>query len=278
MSNPKGFKKKRVEFSEIVSLFDSNIWDVGYLSASQMDRAGNTPIKAKFHLHDGIDLTSHIHNTAVNGIVLVRHNDKSGDYRFYEESFEILRKKFNDRVVPTYSNFKESALLSGLGYRAKNSLIYNRKFGFQSKICVYMFVDEIVNHENLKPNEELLDLCNGCNDCIKNCPAGAIHENWVDARKCDNFIGFSNHPTIPSTKWFWYEKIGKLNPTITKKMVRSWSCFEEAPAYYWGQGVDGYYEQNKVGDTEKDGEFIEIPHCRECVCQPRCSKAPIYNQ
>ena len=61
-------------------------------------------------------------------------------------------------------------------------------------------------------------------------------------------------------------------------MVRSWSCFEEAPAYYWGQGVDGYYEQNKVGDTEKDGEFIEIPHCRECVCQPRCSKAPIYNQ
>ena len=59
----------KVEFSEIVSLFDPNIWDIGYLSAHQMDRAGNTPLKAKFHLHDGFDLTSHIHNTSLNGIV-----------------------------------------------------------------------------------------------------------------------------------------------------------------------------------------------------------------
>ena len=95
MSNPKGFKKKRVEFSKIVSLFDSNIWDVGYLSASQMDRAGNTPIKAKFHLHDGIDLTSHIHNTVVNGIVLVRHNDKS------ELILMVLNQK-QHHTTPTY--------------------------------------------------------------------------------------------------------------------------------------------------------------------------------
>ena len=68
----------KVEFSEIVSLFDPNKWDVGYLSGESMDRAGNTPIEAKYHYHGGFDLLNHIHNTAANGIVLVRHNDKSG--------------------------------------------------------------------------------------------------------------------------------------------------------------------------------------------------------
>ena len=130
-------------------------------------RAGNTPLKAKFHLHDGFDLTSHIHNTSLNGIVVVRYTDEANNYDLYDESFEILKERFGDKIIPTYSNFKESALLSGTGHREKNSLVYNRKFGFQSKICVFMFVDEIVNHENLKPSKDLLDLCTDCDDCIR---------------------------------------------------------------------------------------------------------------
>ena len=267
-------KMSKVEFSEIVNLFDPNLWDIGYLSASQMDRAGNTPIKAKFHQHDGYDLTSHLHNQSVNGIVLVRYSDKANNYNLYDESFDILKPKYGDRVIATYSNFKESALLAGIGHRAKNSLVYNRKFGFQSKICVFMFLDEIVNHENLKPSKELLDLCTDCNDCIKNCPVGAIHEDWIDAKKCDNFLGFGNHPTISSTKWFWYEK---MNPDIPREVVESWDCWEKADTYEWGQGVDGYYEL-KGFYLYKDGKRLDgLPHCRECVSQPKCSKAPIFN-
>lgn len=264
----------KVEFSEIVSLFDLNIWDIGYLSSHQMDRAGNTPLKAKFHMHDGFDLTNHIHNTSLNGIVLVRYTDEANNYNLYDESSEILKAKFGDKVIATYSNFKESALLSGMGHRAKNSLVYNRKFGFQSKICVFMFVDEIVNHENLKPSKDLLDLCTDCDDCIKNCPVGAIQEDWIDARKCDDFLGFGNHPTISSTKWFWYEK---MNPDIPKEVIESWDCFEKAGNFEWGQGIDGLYESDGI-HLWKDGKKIGIPQCRECVCQPKCSKAPIYNQ
>ncbi len=90
-----------IEFSSIVELFDPNLWDIGYLSASQMDRAGNTPLKAKFHMHDGFDLTNHIHNTSLNGIVLVRYTDEANNYSLYDESSEILKAKFGDRVVAT---------------------------------------------------------------------------------------------------------------------------------------------------------------------------------
>jgi len=137
-----------------------------------------------------------------------------------------------------------------------------------------MFVDEIVNHENLKPSKDLLDLCTDCDDCIKNCPVGAIQEDWIDARKCDDFLGFGNHPTISSTKWFWYEK---MNPDIPKEVIESWDSFEKAGNFEWGQGIDGLYESDGI-HLWKDGEKIGIPQCRECVCQPKCSKAPLYNQ
>ena len=266
-------ERRKIEFSDIVSLFDSTQWDIGYLSPENMDRAGNTPIKAKFHYHGGFDLTSHIHNTSLNGIVLVRYTEEANNYSLYDESFKILENEFGDRIIPTYSNFKESALLSGIGCRAKNSLVYNRKFGFQSKICVFMFVDEIINHENLSPNNDLLDLCDGCDDCIKNCPVGAIKEDWIDARKCDNFVGFGNHSTISSTKWFWYEK---MNPNISREEIESWDCYENAGKFEWGQGIDGYYESDGM-NLYKDGKKIPVPHCRECVCQPKCSKVPLYN-
>lgn len=266
-------EKKLIEFSDIVSLFDPNEWDIGYLSAENMDRAGSTPIKSRYHYHGGFDLTTHIHNTALNGIVVFKYTEESNNYDLYEESFDILNEKYEGIVIPTYSNFKESALLSGLGYRAKNSLVYNRKFGFQCKICVFMIAGEIVNHENLNPNKTILGLCEGCDDCIKNCPVGAIHEDWVDARKCDNFIGFGNHPSITSIKWFWYEK---MKPNIPKEEIEKWNCYENVPCFEWGQGVDGYYKLDGAC-LYKDNEKISIPHCRECVCQPRCSKAPILN-
>ena len=182
----------KVEFSEIVSLFDPDKWDIGYLSASQMDRAGNTSLKAKFHLHHGFDLTNHIHNTSLNGIVVIRYTDEANNYNLYDESFEILEGKFGDRIILTYSNFKESALLSGTGHRAKNSLIYNRKFGFQSKICVYMFVDEIVNHENLKPNKHSRIEDEELQKTFKNLYAYNIKRNNDSEEKNDYFYRFRN--------------------------------------------------------------------------------------
>jgi Pyruvate/2-oxoacid:ferredoxin oxidoreductase delta subunit len=262
-----------LDFQEIKSLFNEFEWDIGYLSKENMDRSGSAPIKTKFHF-TGFDLTSHLHNTAFNGIILAKYTKETNNYSLYEESFSILKSKYPENYfIQTYLNFKEAAILSGIGVRAKNSLIYDRKFGFQCKLCAYMFAPRIINYDDLNPQKGLLNLCDGCDDCIKKCPAEAIHEDWIDARKCDNFIGFANHPQIPSIKWFWYEK---MNPDIPREVVESWNCFETSPPFKWGQGVDGFYELDGFV-LKKDGIAVQVPHCKECTLQPRCSKSPIFN-
>ena len=78
-----------------------------------------------------------------------------------------------------------------MGTVAKISLVYNRKFGFQTKFCMYVLGEGVFeNFEPIEVNRGLLNLCSDCDDCIKNCPVNAIHENWIDSKKCDEFIAF----------------------------------------------------------------------------------------
>jgi len=256
-----------IDFNEIRDLFDPMLWDVGYLNDVGFQRASAAPVKTKFHLY-GYDTTGNIHSQVWNGIVLARYTEEGSDYSLYEEAEEILKTKFDhSNFIFTYTNFKESAVLSGIGTRAKNSLIYNRKFGFQSKICSFMFVSKIVNYPKVTPNKGLLDLCDGCEDCINNCPVNAIHEDWIDAKACDNHIG-------QGIKWFWYDK---MQPDIPRKEVETWVSWETMPVLKWGQGVDGFYKMDGY-QLKKDGKPIPMTHCRECVLQPRCSKAPILDE
>jgi ferredoxin len=225
-------------------------------------RTGASPIKDKSHLA-GYDISNAIYSHIWNGIVLVRKSETTNDYSFYVEAQDILLSRFDkSQFIFTYTNYKESALLSGLGYRAKNSLIYSRKFGFQSKICSFMFTSKIIDVPDTKPNKEMLKLCDGCNDCIVNCPVRAIHEDWIDAKTCDSYIG-------ENIKWFWYEK---MKPDIPKEVVETWKG--NSYSLEWGQGIDGYYEIDGW-KLKKDGVVISIPHCMECTLQPRCSKSPV---
>lgn len=265
--------RSKIYFDKIKKIFSSNEWDVAYLSEETLKRSSSAPIKVKMHIF-GHDMTNTIHANAPNGIILAKYSTDSNDYSLYRESYEKLMTIFKpEDFAPVYVNFKEASILSGFGSRAKNSLVYNRKFGFQCKFCAYIFKDQIVNHENLKPQKGLLNLCEGCEDCINNCPVGAIHEEWIDGDKCDNFIGYGNHPKISSLKWFWYEK---MNPKdISKEEVSKWDSHAQYGKHItWGKGIDGFYELTMEG-LMKDGKPVPIPHCRNCQQQPKCSKAPI---
>ena len=252
-----------IQYKEIRDLFHDKTWDVSYLSEAGFSRAGSSPIKAKFHLH-GYDTTDDIHSLVWNGIVVAKHLESTNDYSFYKEAEEILLTKFDrTKFVAAYTNFKEAAILSGMGVRAKNSLIYNRKFGFQCKFMAFMFPSKIVNYPEVKPDRTILDLCIGCDDCIRNCPANAIHEDWIDAKSCDNYIG-------QNMVMHWYEK---MKPDIPREVVETWTTWETIPKLEWGQGIDGFYE-SEGWTLKKDGVVIPIPHCKECTLQPKCSKVP----
>ena len=58
-------------------------------------------------------------------------------------------------------------------------------------------------------------------------------------------------------------------------VIEKWDRYEIAPTFEWGEGIDGYYHADGH-ILKKDGVPISIPQCRECVSQPKCSKAPIF--
>lgn len=261
-----------VKFSDIRNLFPADQWDVGFLTEEQLKMCAYSPVKAKPQEY-GADFTNNIHYfSIVNSIVLVRHSPDSWDYSLYREADDILKDSGLREWFPIYTNFKVAAILSGLGVRAKNSLIYSNAFGFDMKICVVGFDDKIID----PPSPARIDLnywerCDGCSDCRLACPAGAIHNEeepfWLDSGRCDDFMGFGDHPTIPSIKKFWHKYV---HPEVPKDRVDNMkSCLDLGSELSFD--ANGYILDQQTG-VLKNGAPIPVPFCRECQVQPRCSQ------
>jgi len=268
------------DFSHIKNLFPKNEWDVGYLTATQLKICAYKPIKGKAHFV-GVNFINSIHfRNLRNCIVLIKQTPDTGDYAFYEEAANIMSKSgLQWRLI--YTNFKEAAIQAGLGVTAKNSLVYTYRFGFDSKICV-VGIQEIITNlpTNKRVNRKLWNRCIGCWDCAINCPVKAIHNdgdkmenNWIDSEACDNFISLSDHPPIPSIKKFWHRH---LYPELSKKEVTELNTFFKVQEKYKRYGYlpfdrGGYTFHPSLG-PQKNGKPVDIPFCRECTSQPRCSK------
>lgn len=259
-----------IDYREIEFLFPRNEWDMGILKGVSYKKVINKPVKAACHFR-GEMMTNRLQAPyqSTDTIVFARSSTVAQDYSLYEEANQYLADYIEKgQCAQVYLNFKEAAIFSGIGVRAKNSLIYNRKFGFQCKLCAFTFFEEIINYPEPKVNEGLLDICDGCTDCIVNCPANAIYEDFIDGNACDTFIGVGNSDKHTSIKWFWYEL---MKPDIPREVVESWQTLDDFNKnIVWGNG----YEMTPNG-LVKDGKIIEMPLCRMCQEQPRCSKRPI---
>lgn len=258
-----------INFTDIKNRFADELWDVGILNGSEYKKVLNSPVKAACHFK-GEMLTNRLQAPyqSNNTLVLARYSEVAADYSLYEEASSLLKDYIDSGIcIQVYLNFKEAAIYSGLGVRAKNSLVYNKKFGFQCKLCAFVFLEDIFNFPKPEINKQILNLCDGCNDCINNCPANAIHEDFIDGNACDTFVGVGNSDKQISLKWFWYEL---LKPDIPREVVSSWKTLDDFKNIIWYNG----YEMTPNG-LMKDGKVIEMPLCRLCQEQPRCSKRPI---
>lgn len=257
-----------ISFNTIKNLFDPNLWDVGYLSADDLLCCAYSPVKFQFH-YIGENWTNSLeYRNPSNCIVLVRAGH-TWDYSLYEEAINILHKaNLTSPWSMAYTNFKLAAILSGLGVRARNSLIYSYKFGFDCHIAVVRFQDIIVDiPTNKRINNELWNRCKGCDDCVKACPANAIHADkepyWLDSAKCSNYCVFGKTDVIPSLYDYWKENVyPELPHEEAQKLI--------GPANYLPWDRNGYSYDGQV--VKKDNVSIQIPFCRECTAQPRCSK------
>ena len=283
-----------LEYAEIRKWFASDKWDIGHITKKQLMACSQMPIKAPSQ-PQGWQLTNDLNydwHGICNGLVFIKQSSTSLDYSLYEEARDILVQHDLKETIDwghLYLNFKEAEIFSGRGVRARNSLIYNYKFGFDSKICVIGFMKMIQNPPTIKrvPGNDFKNLywkkCIGCDDCRKACPVGAIHNteetDWLDSGACDDFIGMGSpdHPRIPSIKTFWediYKKMVKdgivrsdinlsrnLNRNDTIAQIKLLKNKAKAIGYTNHQGI-----------TRKDGKIVSIPHCKECQVQPTCSK------
>ena len=278
----------RLTFDEIKKWFNHNEWDIGYLTKEQLRICSLSPVKQSFQSH-GWKFINSIHfdwGQIRNGLVLIRESSTSLDYSLYDEARNILISNGLHEPhawVHVYTNFKEAEILSARGVRARNSLVYNYKFGFDSKVCVIGFMETIHDPPKVKRvagnnfKDRYWHKCIGCDDCRKACPVNAIHNkdgepHWLDGSACDNFIGYGDHPRIPSMKTFWHKNV---RPDVPKEKIDSITSYEEdleagGGSSFMKWNKNGYSQNN--GIFRKNGKLTSIPHCRECQVQPRCSK------
>lgn len=250
-------------FLQIKALFNDDIWDIGYLYPDEMKEVLNTPIKFPSNLP--------IYTEELNFKIylIIIKKTKNFDYTIRHDFYKTVKKNIpNLNLSYIYCNYKYAAVLAGLGQYARNTLLYHNKFQFETHFTMFGIEQELTELPiRNEPNFSLLKRCENCYDCIKACPAQALHINsqgktWIDTVTCDNFNHYNNHPTIPSLKENW-SKIEA--PWLTEQQLfqikSGKSCLEIA---------------NKSINHEiwlKGKKYSVIyPICRECSSQKRCSQ------
>jgi epoxyqueuosine reductase QueG len=78
---------------------------------------------------------------------------------------------------------RHAAVFAGLGQIGRNSLLVTPQYGPRVRLVT------VVTNAPLKPDPPLkLDLCKGCDICIRACPAGALAKNKkTDKKKCVSY-------------------------------------------------------------------------------------------
>ena len=255
----------QIAFADIKALFPKDTWDVGYMSETQLKICAYSPLKEKLH-SIGLDFSNSVHfHGWRNCIVLIKETPHAGDYGFYDTAQGILSES-QFKWCMIYTNLKEAALQAGLGVKAKNSLLYSYRFGFDCKICVVGFNETITDvPTNRRVNKKLWNRCVGCWDCAINCPVKAIHNdgdkmenNWLDSAACDAFLGLGDHPRIPSVKKFWHKN---LYPELSKKEVAQLKTFDQVKEKYgepFGLPFDrnGYTSDPALGVKKEINLFL----------------------
>lgn len=253
-----------INYKNIIKLFNLEYWDFSYLTHNEMMEVLNFPIKFGINKIEKYE-NENENNKDANYLIIVKQTENY-DYSLEPEFLEIFLKHFpHIQISKFWCNYKYAAVKAGLGQYAKNSLFYHPRFQFETHI----FVAKILNPITFLPvrnksNFNYLEQCKNCNDCFKNCPAQAIHNQnnfpWIDTEKCNNFCSYGNHDKIPSIKQN-YILLQHLSQEEKKEIKNFHDLNNIIP--------DSFSSYININNKEY---WYQYPICRECTSQPKCSK------
>lgn len=159
------------------------------LSESIVDEIGAEPTHTYFNHYRSV-------NAFIDSLLLKAglFLQKEG-YRYITVAASQSINKDGWNYKGRYSH-KKAATLSGLGTIGKSSMFLHKDYGAKVRLGT-LVTDCEFDVSDVVP----LDLCNGCDRCVKACPSGAITGNmWYegcgreymfDPEKCSNYM--KNH-------------------------------------------------------------------------------------
>ncbi|MCS7008451.1 MAG: tRNA epoxyqueuosine(34) reductase QueG [Chthoniobacterales bacterium] len=87
---------------------------------------------------------------------------------------------------------RDYALLAGIGWQGKSTMILNRKYG------KWILLSFIITDLPLPPDTPAKNYCGSCQRCLLACPTRAISEPYhLDARRCISYLTIENKGPIP---------------------------------------------------------------------------------
>lgn len=132
---------------------------------------------------------------------------------------------------------------AGLGFFGKNTCIIDPSRGS------YFFIASVLTNLELEPiSKKSMPNCGNCQNCIKNCPTGALVKPGVlDARKCISYLTIENKDGIPI----------ELRPKIGSHLFGCDVCQEVCP-FNIGRAHKQKIRIEKLREKYGAGESLDL--------------------
>lgn len=252
-----------INFKQLEQAFAHMEVKLSYLTASEVNKVLNFPLKENHPFDFSMeDLQNN------NGICLILLENDQKAYGF-QTIYQIIENFPFLHCHEVYCLHKKLAVvMAGMGQWGKNQLVYCEDYGFNTTIRTFIIYNPVINlPKRNAANFSLLSLCENCNECIKNCPAHAIHGNdtpmWLDRFACNNFYGFGDSDKVPTLK---YGINLFLNNKLTKEELLQVKDPESFKKFF------GFEYKEFVVELDGMRYALRTDTCSECTNQIPCRK------